>query len=365
MSTAPVAIGNSVRGISSQVLQLPNGVKVVGRDYCFTAAPSPGSNYWGVVGGTPITPAAFSGSNLRAYTQYYAKFKVRKLVFHYITSSGTDARGDVAFYYSKNRTSVFLSPSSPSFLPMLMTDSNTVLGPQWVNHSVALNVTGNWLSTDYGMNSDVDKYAAGDIFLLYNGPKGESPGYVLMDYEIDFMQHQLMPRSLTLPIPRIQWWQTNIGVNGASVTVDTTAWFSLVGLNLAGSSSSKPPGWTTGDVYKVIFNAADSKSNEWTPQTVTPSNMLKYNLTSGIPGAAAVDPACPITDGTTLYALTFTTPSSGGNPIFVLYPTVEAAVLGTSDQALIWNATNTLTFGFQIWISYVSSINTLSNTPNY
>lgn len=365
MSSAPVAIGNSVRGVTSQVIQTQNGVKVVGRDYCFAASPSPQTAFWGIVGGTPITPAAFSGSNLRAYTQYYAKFKVRKLVFHYITSSGTDSRGDVAFYYSKNRNSVFLSPSSPSFLPMLMTDSNTVLGPQWVNHSIAINVTSNWLSTDYGMNSDVEKYAAGDIFLLYNGPKGESCGYVLMDYEIDFAQHQLMPRSLALPIPRIQWWQTCIGVVAGAVTANTTAWFSLRDKNLAGVDKARPPGWTTGDVYKVILNISDSAASAWAPVSVTPNNLVRYNLSSGIPGAAAVDPACPLIDGTTLYATTFTTPSSGSDPVFIFYPTVEAAMLGSSDQALIWDASNTITVLIQVWLSFVGSVNTLSNTPNY
>ena len=235
VNTAPVAIGNSVRGSKSVVRASSEGVVVSGRDFAFTPVGTSTVATWTICGGTPLCPAAFGDTAIRQYMQMYQKFKWRRLIAHYITSSPTSSTGDVMFYRQKNRNSVFLNQTSSQLLPFVMSDEDTIIGPQWTNHSCDLSITPEWRSTDYGMNSDLNEYAAGDLFLLSKTNSTDSPGYVIFDYVIEFRDLQISPRLLTLPIPRIQWYQTNLGITATAVTVGDSLSFSITGNDLSGT----------------------------------------------------------------------------------------------------------------------------------
>ncbi len=150
ITTAPVAIGNSVRGATKSIMKTTNGVRVRGRDFMFSPIGTGTIVTWTLCGGTPLTPAAFADSVIANYQRMYMKFRFHSVVVHYITSSPTSANGDVMFYYSKDRSSVFLNQTSNQLLPFVFTDQNTVLGPQWTNHSAKFLVSGGWKLTDYG-----------------------------------------------------------------------------------------------------------------------------------------------------------------------------------------------------------------------
>jgi len=244
INTAPVAIGNSVRGSKSNVVKTALGVTVSGRDFAFTPIGTDSVTSWTMVGGTPLTPAAFSDSVLRSYMQMYQKFRWRKLIAHYITSSPTSANGDIMFYLQKDRNSVFLNQTSPQLLPFVMSDENTTMGPQWTNHSAELTLKEDWKLTDYGMHADPDDYAAGDLFLLSKTTTVDSPGYVIFDYVVEFAQLQVSPRLLTLPIPRAQWSQTNVGLTTTAVTASDMWRGTITGNNLSGTAAQLPTGCT-------------------------------------------------------------------------------------------------------------------------
>lgn len=346
IQTAPVAIGNSIKGARSQVIQSRDGVTVRSRDFMFSAKGSGNIQTWTCVGGTPITPAAFVDSTLRNYMQMYQKYRWKSLAVHYITSSPTTANGDVMFYHQKNRESVFLNQTSPQLLPFVLNDDDTVIGPQWTNHSVQLHVTGKWKSTDYGMTPELEMYADGDIFLLSKTSTLDSPGYVLFDYEVEFQELQISPRLLALPLPRAQWHQSNIAITGASLTTGTTnnLYFAVGGNDISGTASTAPPGVVNGDVYKVIIDLTNS-----TPMTgATASTLLRVTEVNGYN---------PLTlqDGTTLYALY-------NGAAFIFYPNATAAF---SNGALTSHITAIVTANLQVWMSLIGTVGNTNFNPNF
>ncbi len=359
INTAPVAIGNSVRGASSQVINTGRTILVRGRDFAFTPIGTGSVTTWTLCGGTPLTPAAFGDTAIRQYMQMYQKFKWRRVIAHYITSSPTSANGDVMFYHAKNRDSVFLNQTSSNLLPYVFSDDDTVIGPQWTNHSVDLTIRPVWKSTDYGMSSVLDDFSEGEVYLLSKTSTTDSPGYVLFDYEIEFAELQLSPRLLALPLPRIQWSQLSLSGSAVATTANSTKFNPAVGgNNISGTSSVIPTGAADGDVYKVIIDATNSTisgqyndgggATNWTY-----ASFISFNTGSG-------NTVLPLIDGVTLYA-TYT----GGT--FEFYPNVEAAV--AAGNYMVYShtkgAASGVTFTLQCWMSLVTTISTVNCSPNF
>jgi hypothetical protein len=349
VNSAPVAIGNSVRGSKTQVISSARGVTVSGRDFAYTPVGTGSVTTWTLSGGTPLTPAAFSDSTLRQYMQMYQRFRWRKLIVHYITSSPTSSNGDVMFYHQKNRNSVFLNQTSSQLLPFVMSDSDTVIGPQWTNHSAELTINSSWKSTDYGMSSSVDDYAEGDIFLLSKTSTTDSPGYVIIDFIVDFAELQISPRLLSLPLPRAQWNQMNLGLTTTAVTTTTAISIATVGNGISGSASVLPTGCSNGDIYKLIIDLTNSTSGSWV--NGTPANPVRVSE----PGGANV--GVTIVDGTTLYAIY-------NGTSFILYPNAETAFVGGGDY-LTYGAASTISFNYQVWLSLIGTMSATNLNPNF
>lgn len=347
IQTAPVAIGNSIKGAQSQVIQSKNGVTVKSRDFMFSAKGSGAVQTWTTVGGTPITPAVFVDSTLRNYMQMYQKFRWKSLAVHYITSSPTTANGDVMFYHQKNRESVYLNQTSTQLLPFVLNDDDTVIGPQWTNHSVQLHITGKWKSTDYGMTPELEMYADGDLFLLSKTSTTDSPGYVLFDYEVEFQELQISPRLLSLPLPRAQWYQSNLTVFGALTTNSTNNFYwNVSGNDISGTASTAPPGVANGDIYKVIIDLTNAAAMS----NVTPTTLFRVPEVNGYN-------AVSVQDGTTLYAV-----YNGAN--FIFYPNAVAAF--TMAGPLVSGVSNgSVTANLQVWLSLIGTVGNTNFNPNF
>lgn len=350
ISTAPVAIGNSISGSDSLVTNKNGIVTVTGRDFMFPAKGSGSVTTWTLVGGTPITPCAFSDSYIRSFLQLYQKFKIRKIVAHYITSSSTSSTGDVMFYFGKNRDSVFLNQTSTQLLPFVMSDKNTVLGPQWSNHSTVLDVRGQWKSTDYGMEADLDQYSEGELYLLSKTSTTDSPGYVIFDYVIDFCEMNVSPRLNSLPITRIQYFNTNFVISAANVTAGVNRlFFSVSGNDISGTAASTPSNATAGDIYKVIFD--NSNSVGYTNCTASTALQDLVSLYGG-----GISLPVTIQDGTTLYAV-----YDGAH--FELYPNADAAYAQNSQFRA--GVTATISISLLVWLSYVGCVANANFNPNF
>jgi len=346
IATAPVAIGNSVRGSESVTRQGAKGCVVTGRDFMFTPIGTNTVTTWTMVGGTPLTPAAFVDSSIRQYMQMYQKYRLRRFVVHYITSSPTSSTGDVMFYYGKNRDSVFLNQTSSFLLPFVLSDPSTVIGPQWTNHSAVVNVASMWKSTDYGMDDALNSYADGELFLLSKTSSTDSPGYVLFDYEIEFAEHQVSPRLLTLPIARIQYSQLALATVGAK-TQGNAATFALGGNNLTGVQGAFPTGFAQGDIYKVIVDVTNS-----TFTTGTAANLIEADV-------CGIAEAVTLTDGFTCYAL------ASDSSHLILQPNCTTAFASTTTNCFAFGASLTYSVNLQVWISYVGQVGTNNWISNF
>lgn len=310
ITTAPVAIGNSMRGVKAQVVNMNSGgVRVVGRDYAFTAfSTGPLITNWFPVGGFPLSPACFVSSIIRSYVQIYNKFKFNKLVVHYITSSPTSTNGDVMFAINKNRSDPAANYTASSFLNYTLSDPHTVIGPQWTNHSASITPTGPFRNISAGANNDIDYQAQGEVMLYSKTSSTDSPGYVLIDYDISFAELSVTPRAGLFPNPNMIFTPFNFMMYAASYTsASTVARFSAQGLDpgytLVGQSAtaitplSSTPYWRNDDIYKIVLDMSKATYTVTSGTTPTASTLLCQLINSG-------SPYVDLTDGYTLYACT-------------------------------------------------------------
>ncbi len=347
IALAPVNIGNTIRGFQNLERDTPNGKLVIGRDFMFSAI---GTNAvgWSMVGGAPLTPAAFVDSNIRMYMNMYNQFRFVSFTAHYITSSPTSSNGDIMFYYGKNRESVFLDQSSTNLLPFVISDPNTVLGPQWQNASAKFTCSGKWKSTDYGMDAQIGEYADGELFLLSKTSLNESPGYVLFDYTIEFRERSISPRLLTLPVTRALWNQCSFNLSSASVTNGTVYNLVVGGNNISGAPSVLPPGTQSGDIFKMIYDASNSTYTLNQTFVTIPFSQHLGNATAT---------SVPLLNGSTIYA------TVGTNNLLTLFFTAAGAY--SNSNPLVASGTGNSTVTLQFWMSYVGASSSLNISPNF
>ncbi len=331
INTAPVSVGNSVRGSKPAVTQTTDGARVVGRDFAFAlSATAAAITNWELIGGMPVTPAALPSSILRNYCQMFNKFKVNRMVVHYITSSPTSQAGDVLFYYERDAVAPMCDYSSSNFLPYTLSDPHTVIGPQWTNHSMQIKPVQDWKSTLYGNNADINEDKAGTIFLFSKTNAANSPGYILVDYDISFKSLSVNPRAGTLPISRAQSSMICLTNVGTTTTANTVAqWNVLTGKTVANITSTYPQGAIPGDVYKLRLQISSSQlvNATWTASTApTTANMLQY---------AVQNRPFTLDDGITLYA------TYQNSAAWFLFATLEEAV--NSVNGIEWQASWTAT----------------------
>ena len=355
VSSAPVAIGNSIRGTQPIVEYGQDSCRIRGRDFAFEMGSSvAAATGWTLVGGLPLTPCAMPSTSLKAYCQMFAMFRFNTLAVHYITSSPTSQAGDVLFYYEKDRTGPALDNTNTGFLPTVLSDSSTVLGPQWTNHTAIVRPDPEFKSTDYGMNADLNEEANGSVFVYSKTNAANSPGYVLIDYDITFKLHQSNPRAGLLPVARAQWTPICFTESAVSWTSGTTVLAPSVatGKLISGATSAAPTGSQIGDVYKVIFDVTNSTvtgvNAAWTG--VGASTLLRFQTTGGTT-------ATTIDDGFTCYAVI----NSGST--WNIFPTLSAAL--TATEPFVAGATTTATYALCAYVSLVGSVSPARLSTSY
>lgn len=340
ISTAPVAIGNSISGFKSQVFHTANGCRVVGRDFGFTPNGTGTVLTWANTGGMPLTPACMPSTALRNFVQMYNRFKINRLAFHYITSSPTSSTGDIMFYHSKQSSSQLPNNTSNSFLPYVLSDSLTVLGPQWTNHTCLVEPRSNWCDTDYGANANEPSlYSAGDIFLFSKTSTADSPGYVIFDYDISFAELSVSPRAGALPTIKAQW-QPFAGTTSGSQTAGSGT------LTLAVGSTSGVGGSTitalstaavNGDVYQITIDVTNSTFTNTTSANFAESDILGVAVPT------------TIIDGEVLYLVYKNSTTAS------VYPNLADAL--TNEAPLLYGASVTYSETIRGYAKLITSVN--------
>jgi len=347
INTAPVAIGNSLRGMKTQVFHTATGARVVGRDFGFQPLNSGTVTAWVLVGGIPITPMCLPSSILRQMAAMYGQFKLRSLTAHFITSSPTSANGDIMFYVRRNEGSVLPGPTTSTFLPYVLSDEYTILGPQWTNHSVYLGPSANWKSTDMGATPKLELYSDRDLFLYSKTSTSDSPGYIILDYDYEFREVSINPRIgnvATFAGTAAQWNQVALVVSGAK-TAGTTALvvnsFGTTGIGGTTITALSPP---TGAIYEIILDVSNS-----TFSAATSSNFFMYALNGTTNNTMA------IADGQIMYL------SAINSGAIWLFNSIEGALADSTASQLYAGASVTYAETLQVWAKIVYQENPNQN----
>jgi hypothetical protein len=346
INTAPVSVGNSVRGSRPRVTQTTNGARVVGRDFAFAlSATGSAVTGWEMIGGMPLTPCALPSSVLRNYCQMFQKFKINSITAHYITSSPTSQAGDVLFYYERDALAPMCDYSNSSFLPFVLSDPHTMIGPQWTNHSALIKPTADWKTTLFGNQTDLNEDKAGQLFFFSKTNAANSPGYLLIDYDISFKELSVNPRAGTLPVARAQ--SQFMGFAATAVAVSAGDPFTISNFNtsktIANTTSALISGATAGDVYKIHFQVTASQQVNAAWTNVTTANLIRYsdNITT------------TIDDGFTCYG------RYDGSTI-TCYATLEQCVAANS--YLEYGVTATITYNLCVEMQLVRNVDTLTQS---
>jgi hypothetical protein len=365
ISTAPVAIGNSMRGATPTVVRTSNdSVRLIGRDFAQTAYNSGTATNWLPVAGFPLTPNCFVSSVLRNYCQMYNKFKFNKLRLHYITSSPTSSSGDVLFQVNANRTDPLPNWTGANFLPYALSKPETVIGPQWTNHTMEITPKGPARTLDLGQNIDTDYQAQGEVFLYSKTSSTDSPGYLMIDYDVSFFEQSINPKQGLLPNPLLLLQPIQLVWTTLALTANTTQPIPIIGTRGPGgtaiSAITSASAFRAGDIYKFVVD-------------LTNTNMSAYTVSAGsLPTAATlldeqvnnVNTAITLTDGYTIYITIYSATS------MTFHPTFAQAITGS--QRLISGVTATPNTYAEtssvpsagVWLmgytSYVGSINPAS-----
>ncbi len=368
INTAPVAIGNSMRGFKAQVVRNSlDSVRIVGRDYAFTAFGTGSVTGWELVGGFPLTPACFVSSIIRNYARMYNKFKFNQLRVHYITSSPTSASGDVLFQINANRTDPIPNWTAANFLPYALSKIETIIGPLWTNHSVAITPVGPTRTMVTGQNNDIDYQSQGEILMFTKTSTTSSPGYVLFDYDITFSEQSVNPKQAVIPNPQLLYQPLQLVWSTAALTAGSTVPSLTFGTTGPGATTlsnfSSLPGYLSGDVYKLCIDVTNSNMAAYTVSAgATPTSATLLSLS-----AAGTTTAFALNDGFTIYMVV---QGAAGSATATLYSEVAEAftvaarlvsgVTGTpntyAETSKVPNAGVWL-FGFASWCGNINANN--------
>lgn len=334
MSMAPVSIGNSLRSSRPSISQSANSVVVTGRDFVMVVGGTQSSYVgWCLTAGFPLTPACLNASALRGYFQSYERFRFRRAVVHYITSSPTSASGDIMVVHHTNRAGPKVDHNSTNFMSYVMSTDSAVLGPQWVNHSVDIlpGIPLDMCETDIFNTEDIQHQANGEV-LVYtknttNGGVPDPPGYILIDYVVEFHNRMLNSRIQTLPTALLKNFNGSFNANGTPALGDPLA-FAVTGVNTySGVAGTAPPGATTGDIYQIVLDLTQ-------PTLAGAVNPLNSFATTGASSTTALYSAptrttFPLTNGGTYYAIWDSVAS-----VMTMYPSYISALAG---NPVVWN----------------------------
>nr|UUW21093.1 MAG: coat protein [Leptochloa chinensis tombus-like virus 1] len=342
IDTAPVSIGNTVQGAKPVVTQVEGGCRVRGRDY-FLSVPGIASidTNWQFVAGAPLAPACMVASAVRSFANAYSQYVIHRMSFHFITAESTANSGNIVLYVAKDRAGPGLNTLSSNFLPVVLSDEHSVIGPLWTNNTAHFNPVPEWRPTDVFNVEDLRHQAVGELMVFTKSAVLQAPGYVLVDYDMSFREMSVNIKTLSLPVSRMKYTQVSL-VNTASHTAgDTVAVFMNLGVLLDAVTVSTPPAGTVpGDVYKIVMSLAN--------------NGLGGLATNAVFSLNALDgkPAITLNEGFTCYGVV----DNAGTALY-LFDTFAGATGKGAFSQLCYATTGTYNLQIQCQISLVASSN--------
>lgn len=327
VTAAPVSIGNTIRSVGLSITRTKDGVVAVGRDYVQTVGGTTNSfTSWTLQAGMALSPMALNASALRGYFQSHQSYKFHKVVAHFITSSPTSTSGDVMIMYHANHGGPKVDHTSNNFLAYALSTENTVLGPQWTNHSVEIVPKDVWLSTDVLNSEDVEHQADGEI-LVYtknstNAAIADAPGYLLLDYQVEFKFLMTNPRIASIPSSVFKWFPTGLFINMNIAAGDPIRMDVATASTYNAVTGVVPTNAVVGTIFQVVLDFQSASYGVITSANLP--TLLAINQARNAAGAVTGSMVYAIGTGTTLYAV------YRGTTLFDLYPSYPAVFAGNA-----------------------------------
>lgn len=273
-------------------------MRVTGRDFICTGQSTGTAVLWQLVGGVPLTPAAFGSSVLTSYCSAYQKFKIVSATVSYVTSSPTTANGDVCMSYIEQHTDGCPNFGSNSFLNSALSDPNTMLGPQWENNTsdIGLRVH-EFKDICFLPDGDINDNAVGEIQFFSKTSSTDSPGYFILDYVIEFYELGNNARMKLMPSPsQLVYQPFQMIVSGGSTTSAPISM--LPGTTWIGRSAIAPT-ISVGTIYKCMFSVTEGMSAGWSVSAGTKPTLA--NVLGSYNTATTLGNPFTIYDGFTVY----------------------------------------------------------------
>lgn len=347
LTKAPVSYGATLAGSRTIVAKTAQGHVLRGREFLGSAYDTTTITSWTMCLGAPLTPVSFVDSMIKQYGSMYNYFRWRKLRVHYVTTSPTTTSGSVMLYYNKDRASTYINQTSANLLPFVLSDPHTTIGPQWQNFVVDLEPDSEWKRLDYGLTDDSTHYSAGEVFLLSKtAANADSPGMLLMEYEIEFKDENLTPRLLLWPQPTINYVPYLFGLPATS-TAGSAVTLTASGTPKIGTNTNY---LKDGGIYKVILDMTNSGNLSSTTPATTANTLWKYPAGTGTYVAHLVD-------GTTLYAV-------NGPTSIQFFTNLSDAYVNNSPVQWFVTLTANGGVGLTMWLSLLGFVGDSAMNPN-
>lgn len=327
VSAAPVSIGNTIRSTALTVRRTGDGVVAIGRDFVQVVGGTTNSfTNWTLQGGMALSPMALNASSLRGYFQSHQQYRFIKLCAHYVTSSPTSTSGDIMIMYHANHGGPKVDHTSNNFMAYALSTASTVLGPQWTNHSVDIHTKSNWLGTDVLNAEDVEHQADGEL-LVYtknttNVNIADAPGYLLLDYEVEFKSLMTNPRIASIPSGVFKWFPTAAFINATATAGDPVRIDVNTASTYNGLAGTVPPNTSQGTIFQMVLDFQSASFGILTPASLT--TLFAINQARNAAGTVTGSMVYPVATGTTLYTV------FRGATLMDVYPSYPAVFAGNS-----------------------------------
>jgi len=350
IDTAPVSIGNTVQGAKPVVVQTKNGCRVKGRDYFLTVpAVAAIDTTWLFVAGAPIAPACMVASAIRSFANAYSQYSINKVAFHFITAESTANSGNIVLYVAKDRAGPGLNTLSSNFLPIVLSDEHSVIGPLWTNCTAHFEPVPEWRPTDVFNGEDLRHQAVAELMVYTKSAALQAPGYILIDYDISFREMSVNVKTLGLPVSRMKYTQVALTDNGARTALNVASCFMNSGLLLdAVTISTAPTGTLPGDIYKIVMSLA----NNGLGGVATNAVYTVSNVSGNTPYT--------LTEGFTCYGVV----ASNGVQLY-LFDSFMSAMAKSTNGELLYASTITYNLQIQAQMTLVGSINSAVLQSNF
>lgn len=329
---APAAMATEIKTAPAATRTTRNGCTVSGTDLVGVVTNSTSTN-WQIGAVVPLHPAYYIGSVLANACRNYAKYRIKKVGFTFVTKMPTSTAGDVLLSF-RNSTAdpVANATGDGAFLTKALSRGGSVIGAVWSNHSCVPHVDSDWHLVNAFITDWADNVAGElEVYVQTNNITYADVGYIMMTYEIEFTELQLTPHSASIPFPS-SWRRAPQSL----ITIPAAT--QVPGGPINATSDLLTPSIDRGTIWRVVIDKDLSTLHANLALAIA---MPTIGATAG---AATVDLALrdslTLTDGMVLYAVT-TEANNGTDNKIVLYANYDAALAGGLGGLIVANAATT------------------------